>query len=199
MTGSSPARYHAVAIFLHWTIALLIVGVLVIGFIMDEAPPELKFKLFQLHKSCGLLALALSLVRLVWRATHRAPPLPPDTKRWEKGLTHAVQFGFYVLMIGLPLAGWLGVSASPRKMPLTFFGLFDVPLLPFFNGAADPQEITHDLFELHEALAWGVIALLVLHVGAALKHHFMLRDDVMLHMAPKCLDRTLRTLRGRDA
>lgn len=197
---TQPVRYHAVAILLHWVIALLIVGLLVVGLIMGNVePPELKFKLYQLHKSFGMTVLALSLLRLLWRLTHRAPPLPPQTKLWEKWAARAVHWGFYVIMIGMPLIGWLGVSASPMKMPLQIFGLFNVPLLPFFDGVADPRGTAEALFEAHGIMAWSAIGLLVLHLGAALKHHFIMRDDVMLRMMPRCLHGVLKALRGKNA
>lgn len=195
-----PARYHAVAVTLHWLIALGIVGLLVIGFLMgDVEAPELKFKLYQLHKSFGITVLVLSVMRLLWRLTHRPPALPPQTKPWEKWAAHAVHWGFYVIMIGMPLVGWLGVSASPMKMPLRIFNTFSLPLLPFFDGVVDPRGTAKALFEAHELMAYIAIGLLVLHLGAALKHHFIVRDDVLLRMAPKFLQKLLRLLRGQNA
>lgn len=199
-TTTQPTRYHAVAVTLHWLIALGIVGLLVVGFVMgDVEDHELKFKLYQLHKSFGITILALSLARLLWRLTHRPPAMPPGSKGWEKAVAHAVHWGFYALMIGMPLVGWLGVSASPMKMPLRIFNLFSLPLLPFFNGDANPRATAEGLFEAHELMAYGIIGLLVLHLGAVVKHHFILRNDVLLRMAPKFLQGVLRAVRGRNA
>jgi cytochrome b561 len=199
-TTTQPTRYHAVAVTLHWLIALGIVGLLVVGFIMGDVEDHaLKFKLYQLHKSFGITILALSLARLLWRLTHRPPALPPGSKSWEKGVAHLVHWGFYAMMIGMPLVGWLGVSASPMKMPLRIFNLFSLPLLPFFNGDANPRATAEGLFEAHELMAYGIIGLLVLHLGAVVKHHFILRNDVLLRMAPKFLQGTLQCLRGKDA
>jgi len=193
-----PVRYHAVAIGLHWLIAILIIGLLIVGFVMGdlERSDPLKYTLYQMHKSFGITVLVLSLVRLVWRLLHRAPPLPAGSKGWEKFLSHLTHAGFYLLMLGLPLVGWLGVSASPLKIPTVIFGLFTLPSLPFFH---DVPDAAHQLFELHETLAYLVIGLLVLHVGAAFKHHFLMKDDVVLRMTPPWTHRLLRALRGQNA
>lgn len=197
-TTTTPSRYSSVAIGLHWLIALMLIGLVIVGFVMGELERSnpLKFQLYQLHKSFGMTVLALSLLRLVWRLTHRAPPLPPESKKWEKAVAHLVHFGFYGLMIGLPLVGWLGVSTSPLKIPTMIFGLFTLPALPFFQGIAG---ISHDLFELHETLAYFLIGLFVLHVGAALKHHFMLKNDIVLRMTPRFTHGLLRALRGQKS
>ncbi len=198
MSAVAPLRYNKVAIGLHWLIAILIIGLLIVGFVMgaiDKADP-LKYKLYQLHKSFGITVLALSLLRLAWRLTHRAPPLPPESKRWERAVAHLVHFGLYGLMIGLPLVGWLGASTSPLKIPTVIFGLFTLPHLPFFQ---DTPGASHQFFELHETMAYILIGLLCLHAGAALKHHFMLKNDVVLRMTPLFSHKLLKLLRGERA
>lgn len=198
MNATVPTRYSKVAISLHWLIALMIIGLLIVGFVMgeiDKANP-LKYQLYQLHKSFGITVLALSLLRLVWRLTHRTPPLPPESKRWEKAIAHLTHFGFYGLMIGLPLVGWLGVSTSPLKIPTMIFGLFQLPHLPFFQNTPGAS---HQLFELHETMAYILIGLLCLHAGAALKHHFMLKNDVVLRMTPLFTHKLLKLLRGQTS
>lgn len=187
-------RYNAVAVGLHWLIAAIIIGLLICGFVMGEIDggDPLKYTLYQLHKSFGICVLVLSLLRLVWRLTHRPPPLPTEIKRWEKAVAQLVHAGFYVLMIGMPLVGWLGVSTSPLGIPTVIFGLVTLPHLPFLQ---DIPGVSDQLFDLHAAMAWGLIGLLVLHVGAALKHHFILRDDVLLLMTPVFTHRLVRGLR----
>lgn len=201
MTATTqPTRYHAVAITLHWLIALGIVGLLVVGFVMGDVEDHaLKFKLYQLHKSFGIMVLVLSLVRLGWRLTHRPPAMPPGSKKWEMAVAHGVHWGFYVLMIGMPLVGWLGVSASPMKMPLRIFNLFSLPLLPVFSGDTNPRATAEGLFEAHEVMAYIIIGLLALHLGAVVKHHIILRNDVLLRMTPKFMHGALRCIRGKDA
>lgn len=196
--NTTPTRYNAIAISLHWLIAVTLIGLLIVGFVMGEIDRSspLKYTLYQLHKSFGITILVLSLLRLVWRITHKTPPLPASSKSWEKGLAHCTHAGFYLLMIGLPVVGWLGVSTSPFKIPTVIFGLFTLPPLPFFqnvNGAS------RQLFELHETMAYGLIGLLALHLGAALKHHFILKNDIVLRMTPFFSHKLLNLLRGQKS
>ncbi|WP_240704756.1 cytochrome b [Croceicoccus sediminis] len=168
-------RYNAVARFLHWTIAVIIIGNIIGGFFHDAL--EDVVNVMPLHKSFGLTVLVLSLVRLGWRMAHRAPPLPAHTPAWERGAAHLTHALFYVLMIGLPMTGWLVSSGS--KYPLNWFGLFDVPKF----GITPDGAIDGFAHEAHEIMGWVAVALIVLHVGAALRHHFVLKDNVLRRMA----------------
>jgi len=180
-------RYSGVSIALHWTIAALIVAQIPLGWRMSELPlGEAKFELFQLHKSVGLTILLLSLVRLAWRATHPAPPLPDPMRRWEKVFARATHVGFYVVMIATPLGGWVLVSASEFDVPTLLWGAIPVPHLPGFEAMS--PEAKKAVYERvaagHGALAWLGVGLLVLHVAGALKHHFINRDGVLQRMLP---------------
>lgn len=175
-------RYTAVAIFLHWTIAVLMLGMIALGLTMEDFPGAYKFLAFNLHKSFGLTVLLLSLARLYWRLTHAAPPLPASMKPWERAAAHATHGLFYFLILALPLSGWIMVSAD-AKYPTIFFSLFEVPQFPL--PAAYDTHATHETFEdVHYYLAIGTLGLVALHVGAALKHHFHDRDTVMWRMLP---------------
>lgn len=183
---NSETRYGAVAMTLHWLIAAMILGLVAVGFIMgdlENSDPN-KFKLYQLHKSFGLTVLALSVLRLLWRLVNPLPPLPGDLKAWERLLARATHVVFYALMIGTPLVGWAMVSASPFNIPTRFFGQFEVPHLPYFATAPEKADLAESLAEVHEMLAFGILGLLALHVGAALKHHFILKDSVLVRMLP---------------
>ncbi|RVQ66083.1 cytochrome b [Croceicoccus ponticola] len=169
------ARYNGVARALHWTIAVLIIGNLLGGFLHDALEPFVR--IMPLHKAVGLTVLALSLVRAVWRLTSKAPPLPADMSRWETGAAHATHFAFYLLIIALPLTGWIVASAG--KYPLSWFGLFDVPKLAVTRDDA-LYAIGH---EGHELMGVMAAVLIALHVGAALRHHFVLKDNVLRRMA----------------
>lgn len=175
-TAIAAGRYTRVAIWLHWTVAALIVTNIVIGLFHDAMPRGS----INAHKAIGLTVLFLSIVRLGWRLTHRPPPQSRDHKAWERLLAKTTHRLFYVAMIAVPLAGWMLVSAAPERRPLNFFGLFDLPYLPvaqsaasggFWNGA-------------HEVMAFGMIGLLALHVAGALKHQLIDRDDELARMAP---------------
>lgn len=179
-------RYTAIAITLHWAIAVLILGNVAGGLFMHNLPNSspIKFDLYQLHKSFGLSILLLSVVRLGWRLTHKAPPLPSGTPGWQKLGARAAHWAFYGLMLSIPLVGWAMVSVSPLDIPTYFFGVIPVPHLPFFAGVADRAGWEDILAETHEYLAFGLLGLLALHVGAALKHHFIDKDNVVKSMAP---------------
>lgn len=174
-------RYSAVAIALHWLIALAIVALVAIGILMTSLPDTdlaRKFALYQLHKSLGITVLALSLLRLAWRLTHRPPPLPGTLKPWERRAARATHIGFYGLIIVIPLLGWAMVSASPYNIPTVLWGEIPWPHLPVPKSAFEAFRAGHVL------LAFGAVALLVLHVAAALKHHYILHDDVLARMLP---------------
>lgn len=177
-------NYTKVAIALHWIIAFAIIFMLALGMVMEDLPNEMKFAAYQLHKSVGLTVLLLSFVRLFWRLSHPAPALPSGMKAWEITISKITHVAFYLLMIGLPMSGWAIVSSSPRNFPTIFFGLFEWPHLPVLSEIENKEDVSHSFGEIHETLANLTIALLALHVGAALKHHIILKDDVLVRMAP---------------
>lgn len=196
---AAPAsRYTAVAIVLHWAIAFAILLMLPLGFWMhgraeDGDISDSVYRAFQLHKSIGLTVLALSLVRLGWRLANPPPPLPEHMPGWERFAAKATHWAFYALMIGLPMSGWLYVSAGwsihdDAALPVAthYFGLFTVPhLFNLPNAGADLRETTAEAaFTAHWLLAYAAIGLALLHVAAALKHHIFDRDEVLAHMIP---------------
>lgn len=185
MSAHSP--YSRRAIFLHWLVALLIIGNLIAGFLMggmlDSAEPaqrKLGFTIVQLHKSVGLTVLVLGILRLVLRLVEGLPPLPGHMTGFERFLARSTHAGFYALMILIPLSGWIMVSASPLNFPTQYFGLFEWPHLPVETS----RETAGAASETHEILAWSAIILLGLHVLGALKHHIFDRDDVLSRMIP---------------
>jgi len=183
MLEPTNPRYTRTAIVLHWTIAFLILGMIAVGLTMGDYPIKYKFLAYNLHKSFGITILALSLFRLYWRFTHRAPGLPNGMKAWERLAAHGTHWVLYFLIIAMPLSGWIFVSAD-AKFPTVFFSLFEVPQFPL--PAAYDTHATHELFEgLHYWLAMGALGLVALHIGAALKHHFINRDNVLRRMLPR--------------
>lgn len=196
MSETAKARYTAVAIVLHWAIAVAIIGNLVLGWWMHRAidvPGEQAraIAVFQLHKSLGLTVLLLSLLRLAWRLLHRPPQLPAAMPAWEKFGAKATHWAFYVLMVAIPLSGWLYTStqwrgSAPLTVPTLWFRLFEVPHLFGLDTAAREtrEEVAGIALGAHFWLAWGAAVLLVLHVVAALKHHFINRDETLANMLP---------------
>lgn len=173
--SESPA-YHRVARWLHWGIALLIIANILIGLVHDGLDKTLP--LIPAHKAIGMTVLALTLARIAWRVTHRPAPLPAAMPGWERGAAHALHALFYALMLVLPLSGWVMASANER--PLRWFGLFAIPKLAVAKG----QPLVELSRAAHGPLGLVFGALIVLHVAAALRHHFILRDGVLRRMLP---------------
>ncbi|MBD3728221.1 MAG: cytochrome b [Sphingomonadales bacterium] len=173
--SAAAIRYNRGARLLHWLIAALVIANLASGLLHD--PLEDYVRLMPSHKAIGMSVLALSLARLAWRFTWRAPAYPEAMTAFERGSAKAVHALFYLLMLAMPLTGWIVSSAS--KYPLDWFGLFDIPKLAVTKGSAT-YGFGH---EAHELLGYLFLALVVLHVAAALRHHFVLRDDILRRMA----------------
>lgn len=167
-------RYNRGARALHWIIALMVIANLASGLLNDAL--EDVVRLIPLHKSIGITVLALTLVRIAWRFTWRAPPHPAGLSRLEITAARGVQGLFYGLMLAMPLSGWIMTSAG--KYPLSWFGLADLPKLAVTR--TDPAYLVAR--EAHEILGWLFLMLAVLHVAAALRHHFLLRDNVLKRM-----------------
>lgn len=167
-------HFGAVTIFLHWLMALIIIGLLILGIYMVKLPiSHTKLKLYGWHKEYGFLALALVILRLTWRFLNVNPRL--SLPFLEKLAARSVHWAFYICMFAMPLTGWLITSAA--GLPASFFGLFVLPNL------ISPNEELRQLFEeIHEWLGYGLIALIVLHASAALKHHFINKDDILRRM-----------------
>lgn len=166
--------YSNTALRLHWLIGLLIVANLVGGLVHDDLPKDIVPTVMGLHKASGILILFLSIFRLYWRFTHRPPSAAAGLKGWEIGLSHLTHWGFYLLMIVVPLSGWWMSSIGQitpegqKRWPISFFGMFDVPYLP-----VDASKAAGEFWgETHEITAFAMIGLLVLHVAGALKHQF---------------------------
>jgi cytochrome b561 len=182
----NAASYSRVAIILHWIIAFFIFGQIGLGWSLGGlANGPARGAMIQLHKSIGITILLLSLVRLAWRLAHPAPP-QVSMPRWQRTAAGAVHWSFYVLMIGLPLTGWIMVSASKVASPIVLFGLVPWPAIP---GIADLEPSSRAAWHAfgrngHAILAFSAIALIVLHLGAVAKHQILDRDRVFARMAP---------------
>lgn len=188
-------RYAAVAIALHWAIAVLLVILVAIGWWMTRgegassaAPGTLKFEAFQLHKALGILVLLLTLARVGWRLFNPPPPSFVIVLPWEKALASAVYFAFYVLMVALPLTGWALVSSSPTGIPTLLFGVIEWPHLPLPTTDA----VAGAFDRTHAILAWTTVALIGLHIAGALKHQIIDGENILVRMAPGLFGRAER-------
>jgi cytochrome b561 len=185
---NSATHYGSVAMFFHWLIALLVIVNICLGLYFSDLPrsdPNL-FTLAQTHKSIGLTVLVLSVLRVLWRLINPVPPLPATMNPALKFLARATQFILYVLIVAIPLSGWIMVSASRLGLPTPYFFLFDWPNLPFFNGLDVHAKVAaHEQWEnIHTVLAWSAIVLAPLHIAGALYHQFIRRDGVLKQMLP---------------
>jgi cytochrome b561 len=175
---SDTRHWGAVSKILHWLMALAIIGMCVVGWQMQGLPngPE-KLKIYALHKSIGITLLVLVLLRMLWRLADGRPKYPPGMPRWQRLASSAVHGSLYLVMIAMPISGWLYNSAS--NFPLRWFNVFTVPAL------AEPDAaLKASAGATHAALFWVLAVLIVLHVGAALKHHWVERDDTLRRMLP---------------
>lgn len=187
MGRSNKARYGDVAVIFHWLIALLIIGLLAIGKYMgslDENDP-VRYALTQWHKSFGITVLLLSILRLLWRTTHKPPPELDSIPHWQQKAASGAHGLLYVLMIGIPLTGWIMVSASPLNLDTVLFNVIEWPHLPVFATMENKAAIAHSFHEYHELAANLLILILLAHMGAALKHHWIDKDTTLLRMLPE--------------
>ena len=179
--ANTPQRYGMVAIVLHWAMAVLLIVLTVLGLYMVRLPDAgydtEKITLILVHKAVGMVALVFVLARLLWRLAGALPQLAPGLAEWQQVTARFVHLLFYAVLFALPLTGW--VMSSAGGYPVTFFGWFTVP---------DITELDDWLFRVsivvHRWLAYALIVLLVLHSGAALYHHWSLRDDTLRRMLP---------------
>ena len=177
MTAPTTERYTGTAIALHWLLALAILGSFIVGLYMTELPisPQ-RLKLYNWHKWAGIVILTLSAIRLLWRLTHR-PPADLPMPAWQARAAHAVHGLLYLLFFAVPLAGWAYSSAA--GFPVVVFGVLPLPDFVPAN-----KELAEAIKPLHMILAYTMAALVLAHVGAALKHHLIERDGLLARMRP---------------
>ena len=162
---------------LHWLIALIFIGQFALGFVMVRIESQrTAFELIQLHKSFGFLLLGLIILRIAWRLGNAAPALPRSVGALERRTAPLAHFALYAFQLALPLSGWALVSVSMLEIPSMPFNLFVMPNLPL--AMSDAAE--NFWAAAHWYLAYAGIALVVLHALAALRHHFWLRDSVLV-------------------
>jgi cytochrome b561 len=171
-------RYTRTAIILHWLIALLIFAAIPLGYYMHDLPlsPH-KLHMYSYHKWIGVTVLLLAVIRLTWRATHRPPRLPDTMLRWEKIAAESVHYLLYAMIFAIPFSGWL--MSSAMGFQTVWFGVLPLPDL-----VGKSKELGDMLHEVHELLNYGLLGLLLAHIGASLKHHFIERDDILERMLP---------------
>jgi cytochrome b561 len=185
-SDTTQTRYTSTAIVLHWTIAILILFNLSLGFFMEGFTPPWKGVVIPLHISSGITVLVLTAGRLIWRLAHRPPPFPSDMKTWECKLAHLVHVVVYVLMFAVPITGWSIISAHPPRPGAgpVIWGLIRIPTIgPISNMGPTTQKAAHDSFvQAHSIGGWIFVALLLLHIVGALKHQIIDRHAELARM-----------------
>jgi cytochrome b561 len=184
----STQTYGPVTIFLHWAVAACILFSVVLGLILGNVEEsDATSVILGIHKSIGITIFLLACVRLVWRVRHPAPPLPASVsaaQRMAAKITHAL---LYVTLFAMPLTGYVAVAARGRET--TFLGLIDVPrLTPLDRVLSRTAETIHGYWQ------YALYALLAAHIGAAIYHHFVLKDGVLARMLPR--QRSTGTMRS---
>ena len=175
---NTTRRWGALAQLFHWLIVALIIVQVTLASLADDLPPGVKkLTLLARHKSVGITILMLVTARLLWRLANPTPPLPPTLKPYERRLAHFTHTMLYTLLFAMPLSGWM--MSSAYGFPVSWFGFFQLPdLVPKSKPLYDA------LVTAHATLAVVLGAVVALHVAAALKHHFWLRDDTLRRMLP---------------
>lgn len=169
-------RYTKTAIALHWLVAFLIIGVFPLGMVMSGLPfSPLKLKLISYHKWLGVTIFLLVVVRLAWRATHIPPPLPASMPSWEQQAAHGLHHLLYLLLFMIPLSGWL--MSSAKGIQTVYLGVLPLPDL-----LGKDKALGDLLGTVHAVLNYSMLALVVVHIAAALKHQFVDRDGVLARM-----------------
>lgn len=175
---NDDSRYGAFAQALHWLVAALVLALFAIGWFMEGLPlgPE-KIEVFNLHKSIGVTVLVLMLLRLAWRLISPPPPLPAAMSGLERRAAKLSHLALYLLLFAQPVIGLLHSSAA--NFPVVVFGALTLPPL-----VGPDETLKQQLEGLHGLLAWVILALITLHVAAALRHHLLLKDSVLRRMLP---------------
>jgi len=178
---NSEQRYGAAAMALHWLMALLLSALVALGLYMTSLPDvgfdTWKIRLILYHKQIGMFALMLVTLRLVWRIGNVLPRLVETIPDWQKVIARFVHLCFYALMLALPVTGWLMSSAA--GIPVSVLGLFTLPDLVSYD-----DRLFHTFIDVHRYLGYALIVCMTAHIGAALRHHFFLRDSTLKRMLP---------------
>lgn len=171
-------RYTTTAITLHWLVAIGLAGTFALGFYMaDLSLSPTKLKLYSYHKWAGITLLLLVVARLAWRAGHKPPPLPSGMSALQQWGAHAGHIALYVLMLAIPLTGWL--MSSAQGFTVVWFGVVPLPDLVARN-----KELGIALAQAHMVLNYSLLAVVCIHIAAAFKHHFIDRDGLLARMMP---------------
>jgi cytochrome b561 len=173
---SNDEGYSLTARVLHWVTAVIVIGMIPVGIYMANASPgPMQDFLYDLHRSFGVVLLPIVLARLAYRFTHPPPPLPTDIPAVQRGAAHVVHYALYALLIVQPIVGWIATSAY--RAPILVFWTFTLP--PIWP---EDRAFSERMFVVHKALGIAIAVLALMHIAAALYHHFVRRDATLMRM-----------------
>jgi cytochrome b561 len=178
--SEAPAAesYSRPAKLLHWLTAIAVIAAIALGIAMNNfGDRPLQARLYDLHRSTGALILVLTGFRLIWRLFHQPPAMVPGMPAWQARAATMMHWLLYLILFALPLIGWAGTSAYGAQ--IIVYGLFELPPL-----LAENEPLSKVLLETHQVLGFTLTALLIGHIGAALHHHFVVRDGTLRRMWP---------------
>lgn len=161
---------------MHWLVASIAIAMLSFSFFLPKIPDTIKPASYTIHKSLGLTVLILMIFRIFWQIRHKRPNLPIKTRKLQHTLPRAIQYGFYIFLILMPLSGWIMATAS-QKAPV-FFGIIKIPC----PGIVPNHDLAKFMNASHKSIAWILIILLVLHVGDGIRHYFWKKDKYVQKM-----------------
>jgi cytochrome b561 len=168
-------KYHIIQRIIHWVMALLIISLLFIGFIMHDLQNETRYLVYNLHKSLGILVLIFLVFRIVARIKLKVPAMSKKFKKWEVNISKFMHYFFYILMLLMPLSGWIMSNAKGYGVKL--FGM----KMPFI--VAKNKIIGDVAHEMHEVIAWILVFMIVIHVLAVIKHYVIDKENILTRMS----------------
>lgn len=179
MHNTEPVyRYSGFAKLMHWLVAFMVIGSIAAGITMvNLGQGPLQNQLYSTHKAFGVVIMALVAIRVLYRLINGAPPPEPSLPPFKRIVSQTAHYALYALLVAMPLLGWAATSAYGAPIPV--FGLFEMPPL-----LAKDQKLAEQLFELHKLGGFTMAGIVLLHAGAALHHHFVIRDGVLRRMLP---------------
>lgn len=178
MLKNTKNQYGSVSKCFHWGVFILVALMLICGFFMEDLPDSMQGTTYMLHKSTGILILGLIILRLFWRWINITPVLPSATPVLLRFAAHLVHAFLYILLIAMPISGWI-LSTAAGRIP-AFYGLINMP----FPGIEKSKEIATIAGNAHEFIAYALLFVIIVHIAAGLKHHFMDKDDILIRMMP---------------
>ncbi len=178
MLKNSSTGYGWMTKSFHWVMAIVIIGIIIAGFIMTRMDPsDTKWFVYGQHKAFGVIILLLIPMRIIWRFLNTHPALPQTVPNWQKKAANANILLLYILVVVMPVSGFM--MSYFGKHPINMFGLFTIP-----SSEEKIADISGTAHWIHMQVAWVIAASVLLHIGAAVHHHFILKDNTLSRMMP---------------